>query len=62
MLAAIPGWRLYQDKQASFSAGCIRENRITSPPGSASANDYYARAVQHRLLWHDWPSLGDPSA
>ncbi|OON40952.1 Suppressor of fused protein (SUFU) [Izhakiella australiensis] len=54
LLAVIPGWSLYQDKQVSFSAGCIRENRITSPLGSASTNEYYARAEKHRLFWRDW--------
>lgn len=54
LLAVIPGWSLYQDKQVSFSAGCIKENRLTAPLGSASTNDYYARAEQQRHFWRDW--------
>ncbi|PIJ48846.1 Suppressor of fused protein (SUFU) [Erwinia sp. OLTSP20] len=54
LLAVIPGWSLYQQQQVSFSAGCIRENRLTAPLGSASTNDYYARAERHRLFWRDW--------
>lgn len=54
LLAVIPGWSLYQDQQVSFSAACIKENRLTSPLGSASTNDYYARAEKHRLFWRDW--------
>lgn len=54
LLAVIPGWSLYQQKQVSFSAGCIRENRLTAPLGSASTNDYYARAEKHRHFWRDW--------
>jgi len=54
LLAVIPGWSLYQEKQVSYSAGCIRANRLTAPLGSASTNDYYARAQQHRQFWRDW--------
>ncbi|WP_034944927.1 suppressor of fused domain protein [Erwinia oleae] len=54
LLAVIPGWSLYQNRQVSFSAGCIRENRLTAPLGSASTNDYYARAESHRHFWRDW--------
>lgn len=54
LLAVIPGWSLYQSKQVSFSAGCIRKNRLTAPLGSASTNEYYARAEQQRHFWRDW--------
>lgn len=54
LLAVIPGWSLYQQKQVSFSAGCIKENRLTAPLGSASTNDYYALAEKHRHFWRDW--------
>ncbi|RWR02129.1 hypothetical protein ED28_10895 [[Pantoea] beijingensis] len=54
LLAVIPGWSLYQDKQVSFSAGCIKHNRLTAPLGSASTNEYYALAEKHRLFWRDW--------
>lgn len=54
LLAVIPGWSLYQDKQVSFSAGCIKENRLTAPLGSASTNEYYAQAEKHRHFWRDW--------
>ncbi|QKJ86486.1 transcriptional regulator [Paramixta manurensis] len=54
LLAVIPGWSLYQDQQVSFSAGCIKENRLTAPLGSASTNTWYAQAEQHRLFWRDW--------
>lgn len=54
LLAVIPGWSLYQDKQVSFSAGCLRKNRLTAPLGSASTNHYYALAEQHRHFWRDW--------
>ncbi|MFD1802914.1 suppressor of fused domain protein [Mixta tenebrionis] len=54
LLAVIPGWSLYQNKQVSFSAGCIKENRLTAPLGSASTNLYYARALTHRQFWRDW--------
>ncbi|MDN4626510.1 suppressor of fused domain protein [Erwinia sp. DT-104] len=54
LLAVIPGWSLYQDKQVSFSAGCIKENRLTAPLGSASTNSWYARAEKDRLFWRDW--------
>jgi len=54
LLAVIPGWSLYQNKQVSFSAGCIKENRLTAPLGSASTNDYYAQAEKHRHFWRDW--------
>ncbi|WP_158783245.1 suppressor of fused domain protein [Pantoea sp. BAV 3049] len=54
LLAVIPGWSLYQDKQVSFSAACIKENCLTAPLGSASTNGYYAQAEKHRLFWRDW--------
>lgn len=54
LLAVIPGWSLYQDKQVSFSAGCIKENWLTAPLGSASTNSWYARAEKDRLFWRDW--------
>lgn len=54
LLAVIPGWSLYQEKQVSFSAGCIKANRLTAPLGSASTNPHYARAQQHRQFWRDW--------
>ncbi|WP_345831197.1 suppressor of fused domain protein [Erwinia sp. HDF1-3R] len=54
LLAVIPGWSLYQNKQVSFSAGCIKENRLTAPLGSASTNDNYAQAEKNRLFWRDW--------
>ncbi|ARJ40649.1 Suppressor of fused protein (SUFU) [Pantoea alhagi] len=54
LLAVIPGWSLYQNKQVSFSAGCIKENRLTAPLGSASTNHYYAQALAHRQFWRDW--------
>ncbi|MBV4367690.1 suppressor of fused domain protein [Erwinia sp. BNK-24-b] len=54
LLAVIPGWSLYQDKQVSFSAGCIKENRLTAPLGSASTNAYYEQAVKDRHFWRDW--------
>ena len=54
LLAVIPGWSLYQDRQVSFSAGCIKPNRLTAPLGSASTNEHYARAEKHRLFWRDW--------
>lgn len=62
LLAVIPGWSLYQNKQVSFSAGCIKENRLTAPLGSASTNDYYAQAEKHRHFWRDWHDghLWDP--
>lgn len=62
LLAVIPGWSLYQDKQVSFSAGCIKENRLTAPLGSASTNTWYAQAEKHRLFWRDWHDghLWDP--
>lgn len=54
LLAVIPGWSLYQDRQVSFSAGCIKAGRLTAPLGSASTNEYYAAAQQHRQFWRDW--------
>lgn len=54
LLAVIPGWSLYQDQQVSFSAGCIKANRLTSPLGSASTNKNYAAAQQHRQFWREW--------
>lgn len=54
LLAVIPGWSLYQQKQISFSAGCIKANRLTSPLGSASTNQHYATAVDHRQFWREW--------
>lgn len=54
LLAVIPGWSLYQEKQVSYSAGCIKANRLTAPLGSASTNQHYARAQQHRQFWRDW--------
>ena len=54
LLAVIPGWSLYQEKQVSFSAGCIKKNRLTAPLGSASTNDYYARAEHQRQFWRDY--------
>lgn len=54
LLAVIPGWSLYQDKQVSYSASCIKANRLTAPLGSASTNEYYAQALQHRHFWRDW--------
>jgi len=54
LLAVIPGWSLYQEKQVSFSAGCIKKNRLTAPLGSASTNDYYARAEHQRQFWREW--------
>lgn len=54
LLAVIPGWSLYQQKQVSYSAGCIKASSLTAPLGSASTNDYYARALQHRQFWRDW--------
>lgn len=54
LLAVIPGWSLYQNQQVSFSAGCIKANRLTSPLGSASTNNHYAAAQQHRQFWREW--------
>lgn len=54
LIAVIPGWSLYQDKQVSFSAGCIKACRLTAPLGSASTNEYYARAEQQRHFWRSW--------
>lgn len=54
LLAVIPGWSLYQQEQVSFSAGCIKPNRLTAPLGSASTNPNYASAQQHRQFWRDW--------
>ncbi|CCP06659.1 suppressor of fused domain protein [Erwinia amylovora] len=54
LLAVIPGWSLYQDKQVSYSAGCIKASPLTAPLGSASTNEYYAAAQQHRQFWRDW--------
>ena len=59
LLAVIPGWSLYQQEQVSYSAGCIKKNRLTAPLGSASTNQYYARAQQHRQFWRDWQE-GNP--
>lgn len=54
LLAVIPGWSLYQNKQVSFSASCIKENRLTAPLGSASTNEHYAQAEKFRHFWRDW--------
>lgn len=54
LLATIPGWSLYQHRQVSFSAGCIKENPLTAPLGSASTNTHYAQAEQHRQFWRTW--------
>ncbi|MBK4724148.1 suppressor of fused domain protein [Pantoea agglomerans] len=54
LLAVIPGWSLYQDQQVSFSAGCIKANRLTAPLGSASTNKNYAAAQQHRQFFREW--------
>ena len=59
LLAVIPGWSLYQQEQVSYSAGCIKANRLTAPLGSASTNSYYASAQQHRQFWRDWQE-GNP--
>lgn len=54
LLAVIPGWSLYIDHSVSYSAGCIQQNPLTFPLGSASTNTQYALAEKTRQFWRDW--------
>jgi len=54
LLAVIPGWSLYIDHSVSYSAGCIQQNPLTFPLGSASTNTQYALADKTRQFWRDW--------
>ena len=54
LLAVIPGWSLYIDHSVSYSAGCIQQNSLTFPLGSASTKTQYALADKTRQFWRDW--------
>ena len=54
LLAVIPGWSLYIDHSVCYSAGCIKQNPLTVPLGSASTNTQCELAEKTRLFWRDW--------
>ncbi|MRT05352.1 suppressor of fused domain protein [Ewingella americana] len=54
LLAVIPGWSLYIDHSVCYSAGCIKQNPLTFPLGSASTNTQYELADKTRQFWRDW--------
>lgn len=54
LIAAIPGWTLYVDTPAAYSAECVKESWLVYPLGDEQNNVLFTQAQDSQLFLHQW--------